>query len=100
MSLLKILNKKIINKNFKTGDWIYIKKKQNSFDNKFLEFDGFIISFKKKNINPIIKIIKKYNNIIVKKTFLINNPLIINYKILKNKKRFKRSKIYNFFKNK
>ncbi|WP_259288905.1 50S ribosomal protein L19 [Candidatus Nasuia deltocephalinicola] len=97
MSLLNIINKKIINKSFNIGDWIYIKKKQNIFDDKFIEFDGFIISIKKKNINPIIKIIKKYNNIIVKKTFLINNPFIINYKILKSKKKIKKSKIYNFF---
>ncbi len=97
MSLLNIIetNKKIINKNFKTGDWIYIKKKQNIFNNKIIEFDGLIFSIKKKNINPIIKIFKKHNNIIIKRIFMINSPLIISFKILKSKKKNKKSKIYN-----
>ncbi len=98
MSLLNIINKKIINKNFSIGDWIYLKKKQKYFDRKIIEFDGLIIFIKKKNINPIITIVKKINNIIIKRVFLINSPLIISYKLLKNKKN-KNSKIYNIFKN-
>ncbi len=97
MSLLNIINKKTINKNFNTGDWIYLKKKQNIFDKKIIEFDGFIISVKRKNINPIITIIKKFNNIIIKRIFLINSPLIIDYKVLKSKKKSKKSKIYKIF---
>ncbi|WP_259292883.1 50S ribosomal protein L19 [Candidatus Nasuia deltocephalinicola] len=86
MSLLNIINKKLINKNFNIGDWIYLKKKQNIFDKKIIDFDGLIICIKKKNINPIITIIKKLNDIIIKRVFLINSPLIINYRLLKNKK--------------
>ncbi len=97
MSLLNIINKKAVNKNFNTGDWIYLKKKQNIFDKKIIEFDGIIISIKKKNINPIITIIKKLNNIIIKRIFLIGSPLIIDYKVLKSKKKSKKSKIYNIF---
>ncbi|WP_259289812.1 50S ribosomal protein L19 [Candidatus Nasuia deltocephalinicola] len=87
MSLLNIItNKKTINKKFRKGDWIHITKKQNLFDNKITEFDGLIFSIKKKNINPTIKIIKKYNNVIIKRIFFINCPLIINYKLIKSKK--------------
>ncbi|WP_259293007.1 50S ribosomal protein L19 [Candidatus Nasuia deltocephalinicola] len=97
MSLLKIINKKKINKRFNTGDWIYLKKKKSIFDKKIIEFDGLIISIKKKNVNPIITIIKKFNNIVIKRIFLINSPLIIDYKVLKSKKKIKKSKIYNIF---
>ncbi len=86
MSLLKIINKKKINVNLNKGDWIYLKKKQSAFDKKIIEFDGFIVSIKRKNLNPIVTIIKKFNNIIIKRVFLINSPLIIDYKVLKNKK--------------
>ncbi|WP_259288778.1 50S ribosomal protein L19 [Candidatus Nasuia deltocephalinicola] len=93
MSLLNIINKKLINKKFNIGDWIYLKKKQNIFDKKIIDFDGLIIYIKKKNINPIITIIKKLNNIIIKRVFLINSPLIINYRLLKNKKNKKIKKL-------
>lgn len=86
MSLLKLINKKVVNKEFNKGDWIYIKKKQSFFDKKITEFDGFIISIKKRNTNPIVTIIKKINNIKIRRVFLISSPLIISYKILKNRK--------------
>ncbi len=87
MSLLNIIiNKKVINKKFKKGDWIYLTKKQNTFDNKTTYFDGLIYSIKKKNINPTIKILKKYNNIIIKRIFFINCPLITHYRLIKSKK--------------
>ncbi|WP_259289169.1 50S ribosomal protein L19 [Candidatus Nasuia deltocephalinicola] len=96
MSLLNIINKKIINKNFSIGDWIYLKKKQNIFDKKIIDFDGLIIYIKKKNMNPIITIVKKINNIIIKRVFLINSPLIINYRLIKNKKNKKLKNYSNF----
>ncbi len=96
MSLLNIINRKLINKDFNIGDWIYLKKKQSIFDKKIIDFDGLIIYIKKKNINPIITIIKKLNDVIIKRVFLINSPLIINYRLLKNKKN-KKLKNYNIF---
>lgn len=97
MNLLNIIKKSKKKINFSVGDTISLELKKNKTEEKITKLNNWlVISIKNRKS---VTIIKKIEEILTKRTILINSPLINNITILNKKnKKIKKSKLYNLFK--